>query len=245
MTAVAWFEKPQELRRPFLAALVVHFLMLVLLIISFADVEKDDSTLGDAIPVAIITQVVRQQKEVEQGAPDPATEAQVREEGMMLEDRTLEESIEQGTVAREELEKELAEKKEMFFGANEADLLNELLFESLEEEIAEEARTLAELDERERIQVYIAAITRSIEQKWSRPLNARLGMVARLRIEMVPTGEIVSVALVESSGFPIFDRSAEVAARRASPLPVPEDSNLFERHFRSLNVVFNPTDLDF
>jgi colicin import membrane protein len=44
---------------------------------------------------------------------------------------------------------------------------------------------------------------------------------------------------VESSGDPAFDRSAEAAVRRASPLPLPANRELFE-NFRSFTFVFKP-----
>jgi colicin import membrane protein len=36
-----------------------------------------------------------------------------------------------------------------------------------------------------------------------------------------------------------FDRSAEVAIRKASPLPMPEDDNI-AKEFRSFTLTFNP-----
>jgi len=46
--------------------------------------------------------------------------------------------------------------------------------------------------------------------------------------------------VIGSSGDPIFDRSAENAVRKASPLPVPQDRNLFNQEFRVFTFVFKP-----
>jgi colicin import membrane protein len=46
--------------------------------------------------------------------------------------------------------------------------------------------------------------------------------------------------VVRSSGNGVFDRSAENAVRKASPLPVPKDRKLFRRNFRSFTFEFKP-----
>lgn len=49
---------------------------------------------------------------------------------------------------------------------------------------------------------------------------------ARLRIEQLPTGEIVSVKNIESSGVPDFDVAVTKAVYRSSPLPKQIDGNV-------------------
>lgn len=90
---------------------------------------------------------------------------------------------------------------------------------------------------------YVAAIAARIERNWSRPPSARNGMQAELLISLVPTGELVNVVIVRSSGNDAFDRSAERAVRMAAPFEVPEDPLLFERDFRQLRLLFHPEDL--
>lgn len=48
-------------------------------------------------------------------------------------------------------------------------------------------------------------------------------------VDQLPTGEVVNVRLVQSSGNPALDAALERAIRRFSPLPLPEDKRLFER----------------
>ncbi len=90
---------------------------------------------------------------------------------------------------------------------------------------------------------YIGAIIRQIERQWSRPPSARRGMQTELLINLVPTGELVNITTVRSSGNEAFDRSAELAVRQAAPFRVPEDSALFEQRFRQLRLLFTPEDL--
>lgn len=92
---------------------------------------------------------------------------------------------------------------------------------------------------------YTDLIAARIEQNWNRPPSARLGMQVTLMIHMVPTGEVVNVQVVQSSGNSAFDRSAEQAVRRVDRFTEVRDmpSEVFERNFRQLRLVFRPEDL--
>jgi colicin import membrane protein len=48
--------------------------------------------------------------------------------------------------------------------------------------------------------------------------------------------------LRKSSGNPAYDAAVERAIGNASPLPVPDDSDLFQESFRELDLVFRPKD---
>ena len=64
-------------------------------------------------------------------------------------------------------------------------------------------------------------------------------------IQLIPTGEVVSVTLASSSGNAAFDRSAVVAVEKAGQFPELQklDSRLFEKNFRRLRLKFKPEDL--
>lgn len=93
------------------------------------------------------------------------------------------------------------------------------------------------------IREYEGLIAAEVEKRWSRPPSARAGMTARLRITLIPGGEVIDVRVVRSSGDPAFDRSAENAVRMAGRLPVPADPRLFNTYFRQINFDFDPKDL--
>jgi colicin import membrane protein len=86
-------------------------------------------------------------------------------------------------------------------------------------------------------------IYQAVRNNWSRPPSARNGMEATLLVELVPTGDVVNVSIVRSSGDAAFDRSAETAVRTARRFQVPPDSALFERYFRRFTLLFRPEDL--
>lgn len=86
-------------------------------------------------------------------------------------------------------------------------------------------------------------IYKKVVDNWSRPPSARNGMEAELLVELVPTGDVVAVTLLKSSGNAAFDQSAESAVRKARRFEVPKESMLFERHFRRFHLLFRPEDL--
>jgi len=92
---------------------------------------------------------------------------------------------------------------------------------------------------------YAALIRDTVVGYWSRPASARNGMEALLAIQLVPTGEIVSVTVIRSSGSTAFDRSAINAVEKAASFP--ELRNLpareFEKTFRRFQLLFRPEDL--
>ena len=67
------------------------------------------------------------------------------------------------------------------------------------------------------------------------------GLECVLLVRTVPGGEVVGVQVSKSSGNEIFDRRAQDAVQKASPLPLPADSATFERlGLRQFNLRFRP-----
>ena len=121
--------------------------------------------------------------------------------------------------------------------------LAELAQASFADALASEASELAQEEDEARAQSYRFGIYQRVVANWSRPPSARNGMEARLLVELIPTGEVVGVTIVESSGSGAFDRSAEAAVRKARTFAVPREPDLFERHFRRFSLLFRPEDL--
>lgn len=89
---------------------------------------------------------------------------------------------------------------------------------------------------------YVAAITAAIKSNTAyggsttMPGNPK----AIFKVEQLPTGEIMSVRLVKSSGVPEFDRAVENGIKKASPLPKKKDGTVE----RVLDVNFSMKDYD-
>jgi TonB family protein len=108
------------------------------------------------------------------------------------------------------------------------------------EEEQQQATTEAEL-----AMAYTDAIRAAIEDNWNRPPSARRGMRVVLRIQLIPTGEVVGVSVLESSGNEAFDLSAIDAVRKAERFPEVADAppKVFESRLRSVRLAFSPEDL--
>lgn len=85
----------------------------------------------------------------------------------------------------------------------------------------------------------ITLITRKVTNNWIRPKSIGKGLICTLRVRLLPGGVVIDARVVKGSGNIIFDRSAENAVRKASPLPVPKDSELFD-YFRTFTFNFKP-----
>jgi colicin import membrane protein len=63
---------------------------------------------------------------------------------------------------------------------------------------------------------------------------------ASFQVEQLPTGDIISVRMIKSSGVPAFDRAVENGIHKSSPLPKKKDGTVE----RTLVVDFSMKDLD-
>lgn len=115
----------------------------------------------------------------------------------------------------------------------------------LSQAMAEEEQMQATVTADEMAASFAALIQQSVINYWSRPPSARNGMEALLAIQLIPTGEVVSVSVLKSSGNTAFDRSAINAVEKAGSFP--ELQNLptreFEKTFRRFRLLFRPEDL--
>ena len=153
--------------------------------------------------------------------PDPQPEVQVQEPPKV--DREAEKRRKE----REEQQQRLAE----------------LARASFDQALATESSELALGNDEMVARSYQLGIYQLVVANWSRPPSARNGMQARLMVELIPTGEVIGVTIVESSGNSAFDRSAETAVRKARSCEVPIESAVFERYFRRFSLLFRPEDL--
>ncbi len=142
--------------------------------------------------------------------------------------------------AQEKKSKQLAEQQRLERERQDKLKEQELLAALKEEDDFLQAQSMNEM-----AQSYVAAMAERIENNWSRPPSARRGMECILSLQLVPSGEVVNVDLVKSSGNAAFDRSALQAVRKIDRFSELKgmDPQTFERHFRQLQLKFNPQDL--
>ena len=244
---------------PLFAALLLHVATAWALYDGWTPEEKRSTIVQP--PSVMANLVVMQPKQ--QPKVDPVKVAQEKKAAQLREAKQREaakqKKLEQERLARLEKEKKAeadrlarlkeAERKAAEEAQREQERLDrlarlsELASTSLEEAIADESQDLQAVTDETLVQSYHAAIYQRVRDEWSVPLSARNGMQALLQVELVPTGEVISVSILESSGDAVFDRSAEAAVRDVQKFDVPQENRLFEAHFRRFRLLFRPEDL--
>lgn len=110
--------------------------------------------------------------------------------------------------------------------------------------IAEKKRAAAQkkraIYERSEVSKYKSLIRGQITRNWIFPASYQKGMKCKVLVRLIPSGDVISVRVVQSSGNSAFDRSVEMAVSKASPLPVPNSSTGLFDHFREVEFVFDP-----
>ena len=172
------------------------------------------------------------QKSLEQARQKDLELKRVATEKKKLEEKKAAELAKQ-QLAAEQQKKEAALRRKQV----ESGLQEQLAAEEKERDLAK-AAALAVRQQGE-IASYEDIIRQKVMRSWARPDSARQGMECTLLVRVVPGGAVMSTQLVQSSGNAIFDRSAENAINKASPLPVPDDKSMFE-HFREFRFKFRP-----
>ena len=84
---------------------------------------------------------------------------------------------------------------------------------------------------------YVAVIRQKVERNWVRPPGAKPGLECEVLVTQIPGGQVVDVQMGRCNADDAVRRSIEAAVLRASPLPPPDDTALFERNLR---FVFKP-----
>jgi colicin import membrane protein len=116
---------------------------------------------------------------------------------------------------------------------------------ALEERVAREKERLAGVEDakmRGVVDKYKALILQAIGQHWLVPHNADKSLSAELLIRVAPGGMVLDVQVMKTSGDDALDRSARSAVFKASPLPVPTDTNEFEP-FRQFVLKVKPENI--
>ena len=85
---------------------------------------------------------------------------------------------------------------------------------------------------------FIAKIKAKIEQNTFAPEGLTGNPRAEFKIVLLPTGEVLSVTLVKSSGNPAYDDAVERSIYKSAPLPLPPNNPELFREFRELRLPF-------
>ena len=149
----------------------------------------------------------------EQRRRQEEAERQRREAAELEERRRRAELERQRDIERQRAETERRRREQ------EADLLAAAI-------AAEEARTASRNSDD--MTAYLFALQQKVVRNWSPPPSAAEGLDCEVRVRQTPRGEVLDARVVRCNGDAAVTRSIEAAVRRASPLPVPRNSLLFE-----------------
>jgi len=110
-----------------------------------------------------------------------------------------------------------------------------------DEQARQQQRRHAEKIEQAKSEIdkYKAMIRQKVERNWARPPGAEKSLECLVQVRLIQSGEVIQAKVVRSSGNPLFDRSVENAIYKASPLPLPDDKDLFSE-FRELDFQCRP-----
>jgi colicin import membrane protein len=68
-------------------------------------------------------------------------------------------------------------------------------------------------------------------------------MEAEVELRLLPSGQVLDVRVVRGSGDKAFDDSTLAAVKQVGSFSLPEDSDLYEKSFKRIILIFRPEDL--
>lgn len=83
---------------------------------------------------------------------------------------------------------------------------------------------------------YYDKIAAKIKRNWTKDTSLRISIPVNIRLS--DSGSVISVSIKRSSGDKTLDASLKDAIMKSSPLPVPKDATIRQKHFRNLSLSF-------
>lgn len=188
----------------------------------------------------VIDLTAQRQREAEEQARREA------EQQRQAAERRAREEAERKRLEEEQRQKELEEQRlreEQELLAQQA--AEQRRLDEFNEALMEEEGYQANIASQELVASVSALIRQKVGQHWNSPPSARRGMVATVRVTMVPTGRIVQVDIMEGSGNAAFDLAVMQAVQKAQPFESVRtlESAVFEQNFREFSFRFDPQNL--
>jgi colicin import membrane protein len=91
---------------------------------------------------------------------------------------------------------------------------------------------------------YKGLIVQKLRGYWQVPADIDHNLHCLYRVELAPNGVVLSATLMKSSGNPALDRLAKATIMKASPLPVPKNTAVFDT-MRELQLIMTPGSKNF
>ena len=242
----------KKFTRPFALALAIHLTLLGLFALSalYKPAPKEEPPASEVIHATMIDLATLPTKVEKDHSEEDAKQAKA-EAASQAKAKTEADALAKTEAAKQAKAEAAAQTKaEAAKAKTEADTLAKA--EAAKQAKAEAAaQAKAEADAAEATKNKLAAqasesnqaklaIQKKVEHSWIRPATVNEGLKCTIKVKLMSDGTVISAEVISSSGDEIFDRSAENAVQKASPLPVPNDKELFTQEFRSFQFLFNP-----
>jgi len=236
---------PRIVYRPILATLVLHGLMLYFLTVNWTD-TGGEVTRVKPVPRVINARLVDVSEFKPKPKPKPAAKPKAKAKPRPVakaKPKSKPKPVAKvKPVAKPKTAVKPKPKAEPRISEQE---LAAIARADLSHAMAQEEQVQATATADEMAASFAALIQQTVVNYWNRPPSARNGMEALLAIQLIPTGEVVSVTVLKSSGNTAFDRSAINAVEKAGSFPELQNlpSREFEKTFRRFRLLFRPEDL--
>jgi TonB family protein len=237
---------PRIIVRPILATLALHALMLFMLTANWSSTEEQRTIKPRVIPKVINARLVDasqlKPKNVSKPVVKPKAKPRVKPKVKPKPKPVPKTKPKPKPKPKPKAVEKVEPKPEPRLTAEE---LAAIARSELSQAVESEAQTQEAMTTDDLAASYAALIQQTVVNYWSRPPSARNGMEVLLALQLIPTGEVVSVTVVKSSGNTAFDRSAVNAVQKAEQFPELKDlpPREFEKSFRRFRLLFRPEDL--
>ena len=235
-----------------LFSLTVHGLVLWALVIGWQPMTQQIVIQPQYIEAKLVQlapkkKAVNKPKKPANNATQKKREKQKRLENEKRKEQARKERRRKAEDDRKEQERLTAEKRALAEKERleEAERQRQLIETEFADAIAAEQSLINAQEDEIAANSYRQLIQRRLSENWNRPPSARREMETTIRLQLVPTGRIVGVTVLKSSGDTAFDRSVEQAAFKVDQFIELQSMSpvLFEKKFRQVDVAFSPQDL--
>ncbi len=255
---------PKSYKLPVVFAILVHLLAALVLVSQWPDYAQKRRP---PIPTFISASIVREHNQVlKKASKKKTTKDKKNAQKRKLQEKKRQEAKRKAAAKKKRLAKEQAKKralqkkiaaqkrakaKQKAAKAKaekqrrdwEQELLEKIAIEEAEQVLQQQAADALEAERQATVtNDFSSQIKQHVTGMWNYPHGVDAKLEVEVRVTLVPTGEVVRVVILKSSGQAALDKSVEQAIYAASPLPVPKDSLVFENQFRNFIMKFRPED---
>lgn len=236
MTALAAdpVDPPSDLVVAVLGAALVHGLVAWLVVTNFALPGPDLAALApreeiieaDIIDARVLEAEARRLREQAEAEQRARNEAAAAAEAKRLE------------LVRQAAEKEAAERRarEAAAAKAKAEAARTQREAAAQAQREKDAKALLDAEERRRkaensgaMSAYVNALNAKVARNWIKPAVLPPNLDCVVRVEQLPTGDVIRATVTTCNGDAAVKRSIEDAVLKASPLPKPADRALYSR----------------